>query len=160
MPTGADFAVVGVQLCSTIAAIFVLGHFLIELNGSRSDLYLYLIFECQIFLVFGYVGVCKSSFLMKGIFFFLTGTILVPGNRICDTLTWFARARSIEDETRNGHQSFSISRYKVELIGFEFRGILRYKFNLRFLFNLNLQLTKISQSFRISICISFTISCI
>ena len=42
------------------------------------------------------------------------------------------------------------------LIAFEFRGISRYKFELRFLFNLNLQLTKISPPFRISICISFT----
>jgi len=57
-----------------------------------------------------------------------------------------------------------ISRYltvqsRIEiLIGFEFRGISRYKFKSRFLFNLNLQLTKISPPFRISICISFTIS--
>jgi len=33
------------------------------------------------------------------------------------------------------------------MIGFEFRGISRYKFKLRFLFNLNLQLTKISPPF-------------
>jgi len=49
-----------------------------------------------------------------------------------------------------------ISRYltvqsRIEiLIGFEFRGILQYKFKLRFLFNLNLQLTKICPPFRIS----------
>ena len=36
-------------------------------------------FECQLFLVFGYVGVDNSSFLMKGmLFYFLTGAILVP----------------------------------------------------------------------------------
>ena len=57
-----------------------------------------------------------------------------------------------------------ISRYltvqsRIEiLIGFALRGISRYKFKLRFLFNLNLQLTKVSLPFRISICISFTIS--
>ena len=39
------------------------------------------------------------------------------------------------------------------LIGSEFRGILRYKFRLRFLLNLNLQLTNISPPFRFSICI-------
>jgi len=57
-----------------------------------------------------------------------------------------------------------ISRYltvqsRIEiLIVFEFWGISRYKFKLRFLFNLNLQLTKISPPFRISITIEFSIS--
>jgi len=39
------------------------------------------------------------------------------------------------------------------LIGFELRRVLQYKFKLRFLFNLNLQLTKISPPFRIWITI-------
>jgi len=43
------------------------------------------------------------------------------------------------------------------LIGFEFLWISRYKFKLRFWFNLNLQLAKISPQFRISICISLII---
>ena len=55
--------------------------FLIDLNCSRFFLkicvYIWF-FECQLFLVSGYVGVGNSSFLMKGIFYFLTGTILVP----------------------------------------------------------------------------------
>jgi len=57
-----------------------------------------------------------------------------------------------------------ISRYlpvqsRIEiLIGFEFRGISRYKFKFKFLFNLNLQSTKISPPFRISITIQFSIS--
>ena len=57
-----------------------------------------------------------------------------------------------------------ISRYltvqiRIEiLIGFEFRCISRYKFKLRFWFNVNMRLTKISPPFRISICISLTIS--
>ena len=42
------------------------------------------------------------------------------------------------------------------LIGFEFRGISRYKFKLRFWLNLNLQLTEISPPFRISIYVSVT----
>ena len=41
----------------------------------------------------------------------------------------------------------------VILIGFEFRSILQYKFKLRFLFNLNLQLNAISHLCRISITI-------
>ena len=84
----------------------------------------------------------------------------------------------LEDETQNGEINTnwnpewwgdvshllksrkSNSRYltvqsRIEiLIGFEFRGISRYKFKLRFLSNLNLQLIKISPPFRISICIS------
>ena len=54
-----------------------------------------------------------------------------------------------------------ISRYKVESsfwIRFALRGISRYKFKLRFLFDLNWQLAKVSLPFRISICISFAIS--
>jgi len=39
------------------------------LKDSILDVYLYVIFESQIFLVSGYVGVGNSSFLMKGIFF-------------------------------------------------------------------------------------------
>ena len=62
------------------------------------------------------------------------------------------------------NQENQISRYltvqgRIEiLIGLEFRGISWYKFILRFVFNLNLQLTKISPPCRISIWISFTIS--
>jgi len=58
-----------------------------------------------------------------------------------------------------------ISRYlavltRIEiLVEFEFLCIfLRYKFKSRFWFNLNLQLTKISPLFRISICIPTSIS--
>ena len=77
-------------------------------------------------------------------------------------------ARSVEDETRNAESNGNrnsecwgfrssrqnrenqIGRYltvesRIEiLIGFEFRGISLYKFKLRFLFDLNLQLTEIS----------------
>jgi len=54
--------------------------FLIEPNGPRFFLRFafFLFFSCQLFLVSGYVGVEDSSFLMKGNFFFLTGTHLVP----------------------------------------------------------------------------------
>jgi len=68
----ADFAVIGVQLCSTITCILVMEHFLIELNVSRFCILIcnYIqFFEWQVFLVSGYVGVGNSSFLMKGIFF-------------------------------------------------------------------------------------------
>ena len=76
---------------------------------------------------------------------------------------YVATARSVEDETSQNREN-QISLYltvqsRIEiLIGFEFRGVSRYKFKLRFMFNLNLQLTKISPPFRISIRISSTIS--
>jgi len=50
-------------------------------DGPRFCSVLYLIstfFVLQLFLVSGYFGVENSSFLMKGIFFFLKGTNLVP----------------------------------------------------------------------------------
>jgi len=69
-------------------------------------------------------------------------------------------ARSLEDETRNaelnGNRNPEWWRDFSQLVKIEkikFRGVLRYKFNLRFLLNLNLQLTKISPPFRISITI-------
>ena len=90
-------------------------------------------------------------------------------------------ARSVEDETGNtefnGNRNpewwgdfsnlvkiekiefFGIARYKDEMRrkkivnGCQVRGISRYKFKLRFLFHLNLQLTKISPPFRILITI-------
>jgi len=55
--------------------------FLIERNGPRFffEVCIYFLFSaCQLFLVSGYVGVEDSSFLMKGTFSFLTGTLLVP----------------------------------------------------------------------------------
>jgi len=65
-----------------MTVILVRGNFLIKLNGSRfffRFVFVFNFFECQLFLVFGYVGVDNSSFLMKGmLFYFLTGAILVP----------------------------------------------------------------------------------
>jgi len=43
------FAVDGVQLCSTITAIFVLGHFSNKLNGSM--FYFRFVFTCNFFQV-------------------------------------------------------------------------------------------------------------
>ena len=77
----ADFAVIGEELCSTITNTFVLRHFLIKLNGPRFffQVCIYLLFSAgQLFLVSGYVGFEDSSFLMKGTFFLLTGTFLLP----------------------------------------------------------------------------------
>jgi len=76
-----EIAVVGVQLCSTIAGIIVQEHFLIQLNDWGFfcwDLYWYLYLGMSTILVSEYVGVGNSSFLTKMILFFLTGTILVP----------------------------------------------------------------------------------
>jgi len=74
-------------------------------------------------------------------------------------------ARSLEDETRNAELNGNRNpewwgdfRQLVRIEKIKYRGILRYKFKLRFLFTLNLQLTKISPPFRISITILFSIS--
>ena len=62
-------------------------------------------------------------------------------------------------ECLSPNREIQFSRYltvksRIEiLIGFEFRGILRYKFKTTIQFNLDLQLTKISPPFRISITI-------
>jgi len=72
---------------------------------------------------------------------------------------WWGDFRSTSPNQENQISRCLTVQSRIEIfIGFEFRGILRYKFKLRFLFNLNLQLTKISPPFRISICILFTIS--
>jgi len=69
-------------------------------------------------------------------------------------------------QSTSHNREIRISRYltvqtRIEiLIGFQFRGFSRYNFRLRFwiICNLNFQLTKISPPFRISSCISFSIS--
>jgi len=63
---------------------------------------------------------------------------------------WYAQRASQNRENEISRYLTVQSRIEI-LIGFEFRGILRYKFKLRFLFNLNLQLTNMSPTFRISI---------
>jgi len=71
---------------------------------------------------------------------------------------WEDFSQLVKIETNQISRCITVQSPIEILIGFEFRGMLRYTFKLRFLFNLNLQLTKISPPFRISICISCTIS--
>jgi len=71
---------------------------------------------------------------------------------------WFAHFSQLVKMEKN-----QISRYLAVQIRFEilvelFICISRYKFESRFLFNLNLKLTKISPPFRILICIPTSIS--
>jgi len=65
--------------------------------------------------------------------------------------------------SKSRHSNSSVSRGTSSNWDFdwiEFLCISRYKFKFGFWFHLNLQLTKISPPFRISICVSLTIWCL
>jgi len=100
---------------------------------------------------------------------------------MCVMLRNTTTARSREDETRNSQRNAnrnpewwgdfsplfksnsSVSRgtsSNWDFDSIEFLCISRYKFKFGFWFHLNLQLTKISPPFRISICVSLTIWCL
>ena len=78
----------------------------------------------------------------------------------CKSKSWMVgRFWSICQNRENQISRYLTVQIRIEiLIGFEFRCISRYTFKVRLCFNLNVQLTKISPPFRISICISLTIS--
>ena len=75
-----EFAFIDVQLYSSMIAIFLQRHFLIELNGPRFGLGLYLfLILCTSAISRCWIFWGRSFFiLMKGLFFFLTGTNSVP----------------------------------------------------------------------------------
>ena len=103
-----EFAIIGVQLCSSMTATFLQRHFFLKLNGPRfffnahmstrahtwahthththarkhtcthAWVCIHLNFGTKLILVSGYFGDGNASFLIKGIFSFFIFTILVP----------------------------------------------------------------------------------